>query len=91
MCVLSPASGPASDSSAEFDNAKYLRDEVRAARAAITELDKHINDKCESFEEKSLELVEAAHRALSRLEQVRNMFGCAGYNQQVQLVLALRL
>ncbi len=53
----------------EEDPAYYLREEIRAAREAVRQLDTAVSG-AQSFREKATKLLEEAHRALGRLEQV---------------------
>lgn len=52
----------------------YLAAEAREARAAVSALDRYLF-KVTSFKDSSFELVEQAHLAMSRLEQVRAWVG----------------
>ena len=47
----------------------YLKEEMAAAREAVSSLDQAVA-KASSYREKASRLLEEAHRALSRLEQV---------------------
>ncbi len=77
-CGLCPAAfNQASRDYSTATSSSYLREEVRAARAGVAELDKYVA-KGMSFKEISLQMSEEASRALSRLEQVGRGGGCSG-------------
>lgn len=52
------------------DQLRFLKDEIQETKKAVKNLDEAVA-KALSFREKSSRLLEEAHRALSRLEQVR--------------------
>lgn len=65
-----PAAGSGAASPEDgLNSTGYLLAEVRDARAAVTVLDRCLF-KVKSFKDASFELVEQAHLAMSRLEQV---------------------
>lgn len=64
VCIVGGTTSPPDDASG------YLLEEVREARAGVAALDRYLF-KVKSFKELSFELVEQAHLAMSRLEQVR--------------------
>eukprot|EP00198_Chlamydomonas_reinhardtii_P004200 XP_001693536.1 predicted protein [Chlamydomonas reinhardtii] len=66
-----------SGSQRDADNSKddpsyYLREEIRAAREEVRQLDAAVSG-AQSFREKATKLLEEAHRALGRLEQALAM------------------
>jgi len=80
--TLSGGSGSSEDA---LSATGYLLAEVREARAAVTALDRYLF-RIKSFKDASFELVEQAHLALSRLEQVCSVAGLMQLSVLVELL-----